>query len=153
AEQNPRVSGRLGAVAYRREMGSYAPLEAELTLEVPLFGGERNKAQRAQAQSAVMLKSAELKAAELEVQQHLTQLWMELKDLKLRQESLKTQAAYRELNLDRSRALYEMEVNTDLGDSMVRISQQRLDEAELSYQAELTWAEIDALSGRLLQRK
>ena len=45
-----------------------------------------------------------------------------------------------------------MEVNTDLGDSMVGISQQRLDEATLKFRAELLWAEIDALAGRLLDR-
>ncbi|QFY89279.1 TolC family protein [Magnetovirga frankeli] len=152
AEQRPSISGSLGATAYARQMGSYSPLTAELTLQIPLFAGARNRAEQAQAESEVLLKSAELKAAELELRHRLTQLWSELHDLQARRAALQQAADYHELNLDRSRALYQMEVSTDLGDAMLRISQQRLDEAELNYRAELVWAEIDALGGRLSKR-
>lgn len=152
AEQKPTLTASIGAAAYARELGSYNPLAAELTLEVPLFAGQRNQAELAKARSGVMLKSAELKAAELQVQQRLIELWMELQDVHNRRQVLQSAADYHEMNLDRSRTLYQMEVSTDLGDSMVRISQQRLDEAELNYRAELLWAELDALAGRLLKR-
>ncbi len=152
AEQKPTLSGSLGAAAYARQMGSYNPLAAELTLEVPLFAGDRNRAELARARSGVLLKSAEVQAVELEVQQRLTELWGDLQDLQAQRGTLQRAAEYHEMNLDRSRALYQMEVSADLGDSMVRVSQQRLDEAELSYRAERVWAEIDALTGRLLRR-
>jgi hypothetical protein len=54
---------------------------------------------------------------------------------------------YRDLYLDRSRALYEMEVKTDLGDSMVEVSEARLKFAKVKFNTALTWARLDALIG------
>ena len=57
---------------------------------------------------------------------------------------------YRELYLDRSRALYEMEVRTDLGDAMVQMSAVRLDRARAVFDWMLTRAQLAALSGGLI---
>ncbi|MEF3193885.1 MAG: transporter, partial [Halothiobacillaceae bacterium] len=60
----------------------------------------------------------------------------------------KVREDYRELYLDRSRALYEMEVSTDLGDSMVQMSDARLRSMRTLFALSLAWAELDALLGR-----
>jgi outer membrane protein TolC len=153
ASSKPVLSGRLGAAAYHRDLGGYNPLAAELTLEVPLYSGGRVEAKAAKARSGVMMKSAELQSSELDIQRRITDLWLELQELKVAKEGLTTRAHFREMNLDRSRALYELEVNTDLGDSMVAISQQKLEEAELGFRAELAWAEMEALTGRLADKE
>lgn len=57
---------------------------------------------------------------------------------------------YRELYLDRSRALYELEVKTDLGDAMTEISAVRLDMAQAEFDWMMTQARLKALAGRLL---
>lgn len=150
--RKPVVTGSLGADAYRREMGGYNPLEAELTLEIPLYTGGRAAAEGAKARSQAMLKAAELESAELELRQRLTDLWLELQQLDIRKEGLAISANYRGLKLDRNRALYEMEVNTDLGDAMVDISRQKLEQAQADFRRALIWAEIDALNGRLANR-
>ena len=153
ASNNPVLSGSIGAGVYQREMGGYHPMTAELTLEIPLFTGGRSDAEAAKARSAMMMKSAELKALELELLQRVTDLWLELQGLKVKLEELQAAADYRELKLDRNRALYEMEVKADLGDSMVDISAQNLDEAEVKFRKALVWAEIEALTGSLLRGK
>jgi hypothetical protein len=57
---------------------------------------------------------------------------------------------YRELYLDRSRALYELEVKTDLGDAMTEMSAVRLDVAHTEFAWMMAQAELAALAGRLL---
>ena len=49
--------------------------------------------------------------------------------------------------LDRSRALYEMEVKTDLGDSMARTTEARRRRVETEYRIALAWARLDAVLG------
>ena len=55
---------------------------------------------------------------------------------------------YRDLYLDRSRARYELDLQTDLGDAMVRFSDARLQAARVKYQLELAWEQLDAITGR-----
>jgi len=56
---------------------------------------------------------------------------------------------YRDLNLDRSRALYEMEVSTDLGDSMVQITEAEYLSAQADYKMAEAWTRLDILTGQL----
>ena len=64
-------------------------------------------------------------------------------------EALQVRGDYRELYLDRSRALYELEVKTDLGDAMTEISALRLDTAFAEFEWMTTQAELAALAGLL----
>ncbi len=54
---------------------------------------------------------------------------------------------YRDLYLDRSRALYELEVRTDLGDAMARSTEAQWLAAQADYRLLLAWARLDALTG------
>ena len=47
---------------------------------------------------------------------------MEFDRLKLQEEALQVTSDYRDLYLDRSRTLYELDMQTDLGDSMSKIA-------------------------------
>ena len=55
---------------------------------------------------------------------------------------------FRELALDRSRALYEMEATTNLGDAMVAVSEVRFKQAETDFQLALAWMELNLLLGQ-----
>lgn len=112
---------------------------------MPLYtGGARDAglaAARAQQREA---------AARLELRQAVLELWMALDELRLRTEELRVLSEYRDLYLDRSRALYELEVRADLGDAMVQTSAVRLERAELALQWRLIQARLQALAGRLV---
>ena len=54
----------------------------------------------------------------------------------------------RDLYLDLSRALYEQEVQADLGDAMVKSSEARLRTAETEFAIARTWARIGLLTGK-----
>lgn len=55
---------------------------------------------------------------------------------------------YRDLYLDRSRTLYELEVKADLGDAMTNQTTARLVQMETDYQLLMSWVVLDALQGR-----
>ncbi len=49
--------------------------------------------------------------------------------------------------LDLSRALYEQEVNADLGDAMVKTSEARMRSAQTEFAIARAWARIHLLTG------
>jgi hypothetical protein len=89
--------------------------------------------------------------AELALRETVTELWLELQNLRVRLDALGVLGDYRELYLDRSRALYEMEVRTDLGDAMVATSAVRYRRAEAVFDMLMAEARLAALTGRLAQ--
>lgn len=150
AGDNPIIRGEVEAATYNRELGGRNPLSAALVLEVPLFTGNRVGAEVALERARLRERRAELAVLELDLRQSALELWLELDRLRVRREELVVTGDYRDLSLDRSRTLYDLEVSTDLGDSMVRISDWRLQQAETDFEIALAQARLDALAGVLL---
>ncbi|MBL3600200.1 MAG: TolC family protein [gamma proteobacterium endosymbiont of Lamellibrachia anaximandri] len=150
AGDNPIIRGEVEAATYNRELGGRNPLSAALVLEVPLFTGNRVGAEVALERAHLRERRAELAVLELDLQQSALELWLELDRLRVRREELEVTGDFRDLSLDRSRTLYDLEVSTDLGDSMVRISDWRLQQAETDFEIALAHARLDALAGMLL---
>lgn len=146
----PIITGRAEANEYERHTGSSDPWSVGVQLEVPLYTGGRSSAERALARAELQRSKAELARAELALRQNVQSLWEEINVLRAGREEMRTRMDYRELYLDRSRALYEMEVRTDLGDAMIVSSQARQRQAELEYQLLLNWARLNALRGQPL---
>jgi len=116
---------------------------------VPLYDGSRTDAGVAREKARLFEIQSVLTRAERDVRQQVLELWLHLDSLKARREQRQTEKSYRELYLDRSRALYELEVKADLGDSMVRYTEAERNTAESDYETALTWARLNALLGRL----
>jgi outer membrane protein TolC len=150
AEGNPVLRGELAAAYYNRQLGGRNPLSAGLVLEVPLFDGGRVDAKKAQQRAQLREQRAKLAAHELDLRQQLLENWLELQRLQIRREKLSVTGDFRDLYLERSRSLYDLEVASDLGDSMVRIADLHLQQAENDFQIRLLRARLDALAGKLL---
>ncbi len=69
---------------------------------------------------------------------------------KIERKAAEIKISYRDLYLDRSRALYELEVRTDLGDAMTQMTEAQWEATRAKYRLALTWAKIDALTGHLI---
>ena len=52
------------------------------------------------------------------------------------------------MTLDRSRAEYELEFNTDLGDSMVQFSDSRMKAYQARFALEMAWLKLQQLLGQ-----
>jgi len=149
AEGSPSINGEMEGSLYNRDGGSRDPWRAGVVLEVPLYSGGRVDAAVAKAQAELRHQQADYAIEQRRVGQQVLELWQEIGLLQLRREEAAAQIDYRDLYLDRSRALYELEVKTDLGDAMVQFSAARLQRAEVDYALALAWARLDALLGEM----
>jgi outer membrane protein TolC len=117
-------------------------------LTVPLYTGGRVDAGVAAQRAKVYEAQANLEQARYQLRQQLLDSWLGLQALRLQRGQALSEQRYRDLYLDRSRAIYEMEVRSDLGDSMVRLSEAQLAVAETDYRIALAWEELDMLLGK-----
>lgn len=145
----PVLSGELEAAAYERKTNTTHPLAAGLVFELPLLTGGARDAAVAAAQADWRSAQARLAAAEHDLSQDILELVLRLGELRTTLAALEVRAGYRELYLDRSRALYEMEVRADLGDAMTEISAVRLERARAEFDWIMTEARLAALTGEL----
>lgn len=149
---NPTLTGELEAYNYTRETRSSDEWSAQITLNIPLWNGEREDAVVAKAKAAVYKIEAELTQQEFLVQQQVLELLLGLETLKIKYEEVLSGMNFTELSLDESRALYELEVQADLGYSMVKFSEAERKVVQTSFDIALAWAQLDALSGTLLNK-
>ena len=147
AGDNPVLYGGAQANAYSKERANYDKWRVSVQLEVPLTTGGRVDADAAKQQAEVYRLQAELVAAEEQIKQTVLELWLDLDALLIQREQMRAQMDYRELYLDRSRALYELEVKTNLGDSMVRVTEAERQAILTDFNIALAWEKMDVLTG------
>lgn len=149
AGDRPVLRGEAETFTYARQMGSYDKWQAGLILEVPLLSGGSVDAAVAKEQAEVYRLQARLAKTRMDIRQDVLDTWLSLHTLKTRRQADRAETDYRDLYLDRSRALYQMEVKADLGDSMVKISDAELEAARTDFKMGMAWARLDALTGAL----
>ena len=153
SDSKPVLSGGLETFAYARETRSSDAWRVNITLDVPLWSGERVDAAVAKAKAALYKIEAQLAQQELLAQQQVLELWLGIKTLKTKYDEVLVAMDFSELSLDKNRALYELEVKADLGFSMVRFSEAERKVAQTKFDIALAWAQLDALSGSLLNKE
>ena len=140
---SPTLSLEAGSYAYSRERSSHDELQVGVVLRVPIFGGRRSDIKIAQALNKVHLIEADIALAKTKLSADILTQWLEYDSLRGKLLQMKALTDYRELYLDRSRALYEMEVKTDLGDAMVRVSEAEREYLQTQYQMMLALTKLE----------
>ena len=146
-ETRPRLDAELKVSEYARDAGSYDDWRAEINLKIPLFETQNIKAQVARERSKWLKQRAMLLNAKSGIRQRVLELWQQLSLLNTRRQQMLLAYDYRDLSLDKHRALYEMEVKTNLGNAMVAISEVQFKKAEVEFKLALAWMELDLLTG------
>jgi outer membrane protein TolC len=98
-------------------------------------------------QAELVRLQSRLGKLQLDVRQAILDAWLELETLYAARQAASDYADYRDLYLDLNRALYEQEVNADLGDAMVKTSEARLGSVQAEFAIARTWARIRLLTG------
>jgi len=146
---DPSLDLELSTYAWSRTLKSRYDWEAALRLDVPFYqGGEVGAAEDA-ARARLREARARLRRTEMELEQATLEAWQDLSNLAGSREAANAERDYREKYLSYARALYEMEVQADLGDSMVNLTATQRRQAEAAFSIAMAWARIDALRGRL----
>ena len=146
---NPVIKAEFEAHQYSRVLGSSDIWRAGIKLEMPLYDGDRSKASLARAQAELYRTRMQYEDLSQAVKQQALELWLELDGLRSKRDEMHALNSFRELYLDRSRAYYELELKTDLGDAMVRVTEAQREAALVDFRIALAWGKLDALLGRL----
>jgi len=148
---NPTLSLEAESYAYSRDLKSREEFQVGLVLRIPIFSGTKSDIATAKALSLVHLIEADIESVKNKVFESILVQWLEFESLSGKLLQMKAQTDYRELYLDRSRALYEMEVKTDLGDAMVRVSEAEREYLQTQYQMMLALTKIELELGQQLE--
>lgn len=84
---------------------------------------------------------------ELDLRQAVLELWLSYTTLRARRDADVTREDFRDLSLERSRTLYELEAKADLGDAMTQQTAARLARVETNHRIFLLLATLNALRG------
>lgn len=130
-----------------------APILPTLPSELPELNALLDsvlKQNKALTKRINQLSKPEQAVIEMELRQHLLERLMLLQLLNITEQNAQSNTYWRDLKLDQSRTLYDMEVKSDLGDSMALQTRAHLQEKQIAYCKTLAWAEINALQNKPL---
>lgn len=149
----PRIDAEMEAWSYGRETSNRDNWRAGIALHVPILQGGKVKAATAKAKAELDYWQAQLQQAILEVRQAVLETWLALKNLEKERQKARIEDDFWDLNLERSRTLRELEMKTNLGNSMMLTSEARLKAAQANFKTIMAWAQLQALTGQDLNIK
>jgi len=139
--------------AWAGQLSSYPDIregnwKVGLLVDMPLYDGGATDAKVSQVKATIQQIEAQIKLTEQALRDQVADLYFQLK--MLRAEKLQNQVFgdYADLYLDYSRALYENESATDLGDAMVRLSQANYDHVTWTFKQALLWSKLDVMMAK-----
>jgi outer membrane protein TolC len=148
AGDRPFMDGELEMSRYNREAGGYDEWRASVLLNVPITTGGSVASRVAEKRAQWQAAKARLEQTRHRIRQAVLETWSDLNVLKTKRDEVYALLDYRDLYLDRSRAYYELELKTDLGDAMAQVSDAQYRLAKTEFETALAWAKLDALLGR-----
>lgn len=145
----PVLSSEVNFGWWERDIGNNRePFGASLILDIPLITGGRTDADIAKEQADSYRLQAKVQQLEYDLRQQVLESWQEIQALLAQREAADIKRDYRDLYLDRSRAQYELDIKTDLGDAMAQQTASRLYAAQTEFSLALAWARLAALVGQ-----
>ncbi|BBP01066.1 TolC family protein [Sulfuriferula nivalis] len=148
-ENSPRLDAEVEAGDYSRVATTRNTVSAGLVLTWPIYQGRRVDARIAKEQAQFQKLQAISAGLEMRLSQTLLDTLLDIDQLRnSARPAAKTQIDYRDVALDRSRAEYELELKTNLGDSMAETMQAQQRSQAVEYQLALAMAKLSALVGK-----
>ena len=142
----PKLDFELEFSSYERESSTRDDWRATVYLDLPLYSGSKSS-QLTLAQVRYQQNLAELAQLRSHLRLEILQLWQAVQQNRLIAQGSEIKQNYRDLYLDRSRAEYELEYRTDLGDAMVQFSRARTERLKALYAFELAYHRLQSLVG------
>ncbi len=136
---------RMGEQAYLREKNG--KLRFGINLTMPL--GSDNTKQQTITKLGIQAKQAKLdiKQFKQNLSSQVLTLWLTLNKLKQIQKSLTTELDYRDLYLERARAHYEMELESDIGDALTQFTNTEYKLAKNQFDFVINFEKLALLTG------
>ncbi len=150
-ETSPSLDAEMVAADYSRTSITRDSVSAGLILSWPLYQGGRVDAHIAREQAQFQKLQAGADKLHMQIAQSLLEALLEIQQLQgSSRPAAEEQIKYRDVALDRSRADYELELKTNLGDSMAQTLVASLRARRVEYRLALALARLEALAGKPL---
>jgi outer membrane protein TolC len=120
---------------------------ASIYLDVPLYSGSAERSAIKLATAKYQQQLAALQRVQSEIRIEVLTLWQAIRQNSLRVQGDEIDQEYRDMILDRSRAEYELEFKTDLGNSMVQYSESRRKTWQARLELDMAWSKLEMLLG------
>lgn len=151
AENGPTLDAEVEAADYSRPSTTRNSYSAGLILSWPLYQGNRSDSRVARELARFNKLQAGNEKLKMELTQALLETCLEITQLQsTAREAARKYTDYRDLQLERSRGLYELELKSNLGTSMSETSDAKLRVRRNEYQLALSFARLEALLGKPL---
>lgn len=148
AERNPTLDAEVTGAGYSRPSTTRDDLSAGLVFNIPLYQGGRVDARIARELAQKERTAAELEKLKFDLSDTLLATVQEIEWLRGSSRSAADkQIEYRDWALERARAEYELELKTNLGNSMADTQAAQLRRKQVEYRLALALARLEALSG------
>jgi outer membrane protein TolC len=153
AEKSPVLDAELLAADYSRSSTTRDNLSAGLILSWPLYQGNRSDSRIAREMAEFNKLQASTETLKIELTQALLETCLDIAQLQSTARSAaRKYSDYRDLQLERSRGLYELELKSNLGTSMVGTAEANMRIRQIEYQLALSFARLEALIGKPLSQ-
>ena len=147
-ENSPTLDAEVEAGQYSRDALTRNSVSGGLIMTWPIYQGRRVDARIAREQAQFAKLQAATEGLKLSLSQALLQTMLEIDQLRnSARPAAKQQISYRDIALDRSRAEYELELKTNLGDSMAQTMTAQQRARGVEYRLALAIARLAALTG------
>jgi outer membrane protein TolC len=143
---SPRLDFELEFSSYERETSTRDDWRASVYFDVPLYSSSRSSGLNL-AQARYQKSLSEISRYESEIRLRVLQYWQSIEQYRLMAQGAKVEQHFRDMYLDRSRAEYELEFRSDLGDAMVQFSRARTQRIKALYAFELAYNRLELLVG------
>lgn len=151
ADKLPLLDAELEAADYSRATSTRDSVRAGVILNWPLYQGNRVEARLAREQAQFHKLQAAADKLRMELSQALLETWLEIEQLqRTGREVNKKLVEHRELVVERARGQYEVELRTNLGNSMAEALAANLARRKNEYQLALAFTRLEALLGKPL---
>ena len=146
----PKVTAMLERAEQKRITANDDKWRIGMEMSMPLYDGGITDAAVKKAHLDLNSLMYQRQQYELQLRTEVRKLAEEFRILKAARDASVAFTDYRELYMDRSRALYDLEVKTDLGDAMIQISEAHLRDAQQRFEMALLLAQLNLLAGELI---
>lgn len=143
----PRLLGGVALSEYATTRASRDDATATVRLHIPLFTGKLKRLEKQEANLEMIQAKLDIKSVENALREEVFRLVRDLTVLRRDVDATASLEYFRDLYLDRSRTLYELEVRTDLGDAQAKLLEANWYAMRAEFNTAVTWAKIDMLSG------
>jgi len=153
AEKGPVLDAEVQAADYSRTAVTRDNLSAGLVLSWPLYQGNRSDSRIAREMAQFNKLQASTEKLKLELTQALLESYLDIIQLQSTARSAASKHVdFSDLQLERSRGLYEMELTSNLGTAMAGTAEASMRARQIEYQLALSFARLEALMGMPLSQ-